>query len=98
MKVQGSYLPERPAQGNLAPSQMYLGVRKCQFLAVVIKSYEKRIASPGSMQDTGSLGLVHWEDPEGWYEEGGGRGVQDWEHMYTRGGCMLMYGKTNTIL
>ena len=23
---------------------------------------------------------------------------QDGEHMYTRGGCMLMYGKTNTIL
>ena len=20
------------------------------------------------------------------------------EHVYTRGGCMLMYGKTNTIL
>ena len=26
------------------------------------------------------------------------RGVQDGEHMYTRGGFMLMYGKTNTIL
>ena len=25
-------------------------------------------------------------------------GVQDGEHAYTRGGCMLMYGKTNTIL
>ena len=50
------------------------------------------------MQDTGSLGLVHWDDPEGWYAEGGGRGVQDWEHVYIRGGFMLMYGKTNTIL
>ena len=30
--------------------------------------------------------------------KGGGRGVQDGEHVYTRGGCMLMYGKTNTIL
>ena len=59
---------------------------------------KKRIASPGSMQDTGSLGLVHWDDPEGWYSEGGGRGVQDGEHMYTCGGFMLMYGKTNTIL
>jgi len=29
------------------------------------------------VQDTGSLGLVHWDDPEGWYGEGGGRGVQD---------------------
>ena len=54
----------------------------------------KKIASLGSMQDTGSLGLVHWDDPEGWYGEGGGRGVQDGEHMYTRGGCMLLYGKT----
>ena len=23
---------------------------------------------------------------------------QDWEHVYTHGGFMLMYGKTNTIL
>ena len=38
-----------------------------------IISYMKRIASPGSMQDTGCLGLVHWDDLEGWYREGGGR-------------------------
>ena len=63
-----------------------------------IISYKKRIASPGSMQDTGCLGRVHWDDPEGWYREGNGRGVQDGEHVYTRGGFMLMYGKTNTIL
>ena len=31
----------------------------------------KRVASPGSMHDTGCLGLVHWDDPEGWYGEGG---------------------------
>ena len=43
------------------------------------------------MQDTGSLGLVHWDDPEGWYGEGGGRGFQDGEHVYTLGGFMLMY-------
>ena len=63
-----------------------------------IISYMKRIASPGSMHDTGFLGLVHWDDPEGWYGEGAGRGVQDGEHVYTHGGFMLMYGKTNTIL
>ena len=63
-----------------------------------IISYKKRIASPGSMQDTGCLGLVHWDDPEGCYEKGGGRGVQDGKHMYTCGRFMLMYGKTNTIL
>ena len=38
-----------------------------------IISYMKRVASPGSMHDTGCLGLVHWDDPEGWYGEGGGR-------------------------
>ena len=42
-----------------------------------ILPYVKQIASLGSMQDTGSLGLVHWDDPEGWDGEGGGSGVQD---------------------
>ena len=41
-----------------------------------IISYMKWIASPGSMHDTGYLGLVHWDDPEGWYGEGGGRGFR----------------------
>ena len=63
-----------------------------------IISYEKQIASPGSMQDTGCLGLVHWDDPEGWHGEGRESGVQDGEHMYTRGRYMSMYGKTTTIL
>ena len=67
-------------------------------ITTCIISYKKRIASPGSMQDTGCLGLVHWDDPEGWYGEGRGSGVQDGEDMYTHGGFMLMYGKTNTIL
>ena len=39
-------------------------------------SYVKRITSPGSMHDTGSLGLVHWDDPEGWCGEGGERGFR----------------------
>ena len=42
-----------------------------------IISYMKRVASPGSMHDTGCLGLVCWDDPEGWYgrKEGGGFGM-----------------------
>ena len=36
-------------------------------------SYMERVTSPGSMHNTGCLGLVHWDDPEGWYREGGGR-------------------------
>ena len=63
-----------------------------------IISYMKRIASPGSMHDTGCLGLVHRDNGEGWYGEGGGKETQDGEHVYTCDGFMLMYGKTNTIL
>ena len=65
------------------------GIKTC------IISYKKQITSPDSMQDTESLGLEHWDDPEGWYGEGGRRGVQDGEHMYTHGRCMLMYGKNH---
>ena len=28
-------------------------------------------------KNTGCSGLVRWDDPEGWYGEGGGRGVED---------------------
>ena len=41
-------------------------------IEIRIISYMKQVASPGSMHDTGCLGLVHWDDPEGWYGEGGG--------------------------
>ena len=52
------------------------------------------------MHDTGWSGLVHWDNPGRWEGEGdgGGRGVQDGEHMYTSGGFMSVYGKPNTIL
>ena len=65
------------------------------------------------MHETGCSGLLHWDDPEGWDRmgwdgmgwdgmgwdgEGGGRGVQDGEHMYTCGRLMSIYSKTNTIL
>ena len=63
-----------------------------------ILSYMKWITSPGLKHETGCSGLEHWDDPEGWYGEEGGRVVQDGEHMYTRSGFMQMYGKTNTIL
>ena len=55
------------------------GIETCKL------SYVQRITSPGLMHDTGCLGLMHWDDPEGSDEEGGGRGVQDGEHMYTHG-------------
>jgi len=58
----------------------------------------KRIASPGSMHETGCSGLMHWDDLEGWDGEGGVRGVQNGEHMYSHDGFMSVYGKTTTIL
>ena len=67
------------------------GIETCILLC------KKRIASLGSIQDTGCLGLVHGDDPERWKGEGGGRGVHVWERIYTRAGFMSMYGKTNTV-
>ena len=65
-------------------------------IEICIISYMKRVASPGSMHDTGCLGLVQWDDPEGmvW----GWRRVQDGKHMYTSGGLISIYGKTDRIL
>ena len=58
-----------------------------------IISYMKQVTSPGLMQDTGAGALGR---PRGivW----GGRRVQDGEHMYTCGGLILIFGKTNTIM
>ena len=63
-----------------------------------MKLNEIMMKIPGLMQDTGCFGLVYWDDPERWYGEGCGRGVQDWEHVYTCGGFMSIYGKTSTVL
>ena len=68
------------------------GIETCKL------SYVKQISSPGLMHDTECSGLVHWDDPEGWNGEEGRRGIQDGEHMYTHGGFMSMYSKTNTVL
>ena len=51
-------------------------------IEICIISYMKRVASPGSMHDTGCLGLVRWDDPEGWYGEGGWRRVGWGTHVY----------------
>ena len=41
-------------------------------IEIRIISYMERVTSPGLMHDIGCLGLVHCDDPEGWYGEGGG--------------------------
>ena len=67
-------------------------------IEIHIISYTERVASPGSMHDTGCLRLVHWDDPEGGYGEGEGRRVQDGEHRYTCGRFISIFGKTSTIM
>ena len=37
------------------------------------------------MHEAGCSRLVHWDDPEGWDEEGGRREGQNGKHMYTHG-------------
>ena len=53
------------------------------------------MTSPSSMHETGHLKPVHWDNPEGWDGEGGGRGVQDGEHMADSCQCMA---KLTTVL
>ena len=60
-----------------------------------ILSYVKQITSPVLMHETECSGLVDWNDPEGWDRDGGGKGVQDGEHMYTHGWFMSMYVKNH---
>ena len=74
--------------------QCCVSISECSRLA----KERLRVASPGSMHDTACLGLVHWDNPEGGYGEGGGKRVQDGEHRYTCGGFISIFGKTNTIL
>ena len=45
-----------------------------------------------------SMGFSRQKYWSGWNGEGGGRRVQDGEHMYTCGGFILIFGKTNTIM
>jgi len=37
------------------------------------------------MHETGCSGPVHWDDPEGWVGEVGGKGFRMGGHMYTHG-------------
>ena len=69
------------------------GIETCKI------SCMKRIASPGSCRILDAWGWctgTTQRDGLG-REEGGGRGVQDGDHMYTCGGFILIFGK-NTVM
>ena len=58
------------------------------------------MSSASSMHEAGRQKSVLWDNPEGWGEEGGGRGFRMGGHMCTHGWFMLIYGKThhNTVI
>ena len=58
----------------------------------------KQIASPGSMYETGCSDLVHWDDPEGWDGEGGGRGIGMENICKSMADSCQCMAKTTTIL
>ena len=58
----------------------------------------KQIASPGLMHETGRSGLVHWDDPEGWDGEEGGKGVQDGDTCTPMADSCQYMAETTTIL
>ena len=68
------------------------------YVSASASSYFAQMPLEGLWTLLSALVLKVHDDPEGWDGKGGGRGVQDGEHMCTRGGFMSMYGKTNTIL
>ena len=67
-------------------------------IEICMLSCKNRITSLCLMQDTACLVLVHGDDPEGCCGEGDGRGIHVWDRMYTCGGFMSIYSKTNTVL
>ena len=87
------------AWGYINPKSVYLHMTLL-CVSVCLKptppSLYKDDVSPGLMRDTGCLGLVHWDDPERWCGEGGGRGgsglgthvhpwwihVEEWQNQY----------------
>ena len=90
-----SFLPSLAAAAAAAKS-----LQSCLTLCDPIDSSPLGSSVPGILQarTLGWVAISFSNDPEGWCGEGGGRGVQDGEHMYTRGGFILMFGRTNTIM
>ena len=60
--------------------------------------YVKQIASPGLMHETGCSGPVHWDDPEGWDGEGGGREFRMGNTSKPMADSCQCMAKTTTIL
>ena len=60
----------------MKPQSLHNEITRHPFSKIAKNFKTVAVASPGSMHDTGCLGLVHWDDPEGWNGEGGGGGFR----------------------
>ena len=56
------------------------------------------LTSPSLMHETGHSMLVHWDNPEGWNEEGGGRGFGTGDTCRCMANSCQCMAKTTTIL
>ena len=50
------------------------------------------------MYETACSGLVHWDDPERWNQEGGGRGLHEREQCTPMADSCQCMAKATTIL
>ena len=60
--------------------------------------YRYKMTIPSSMHETGHSKLVHWDDPEGWDGEGGGKGVPAGDTCTPMADSCQCVAKTTTIL
>ena len=58
----------------------------------------KQITSPSLMHETGHSKPVHWDNPEGWDGEGGGRGFRTGDRSTPVADSCQCMAKTSTIL
>ena len=87
MKAEGQQWGEKAVAESWKPKCIYTCAMIFQMVGVdVISKTQVHLKTLLRMTQRDGIG------------EGAGRGVQAGEHVYTHGGCMLMYGKTNTIL
>ena len=71
---------------------------KCKSSSQKGKFYCFQVTSPGLMNETGCSGLVHWDDPEGWDGEKGGRGFRMGNTCTPMADSCQCMSKTTTIL
>ena len=74
------------------------GIESTSLASPALADGSLSLAPPGKPTTHPETVIKNVNEPEGWYGEGGGRRIQDGEHMYTCGGFILIFGKTNTIM